>query len=66
MERCENMYALGISYLKYKNSLELKNLLKELTMLEDNIRICSDIEKLNNYKLLINRLEIKIEGIINE
>lgn len=66
IEYCENMYALGSNHLRIENNLELKHLLKELTMLEDKIRICDDIEQLNNYKVLLTQIVNKIEGIINE
>lgn len=66
IEYCENMYAFGSTHLKLDNNFELKHLLNELTMLEDKIRICTNINKLNNYKVLLGQIVNRIEGIINE
>lgn len=66
IEYIENIYALAINNLKNNNNLELKNLIKELTMLEDNIRVCEDMDTLDNYKILLDQLINRIEGIINE
>ncbi|MBR6690235.1 MAG: hypothetical protein IKL65_02775 [Bacilli bacterium] len=66
IEYIESIYALSISYLKNNTNIELKNLLKELELIEDKIRICDDIEVLNNYKNILNSLIYRIEGIINE
>ena len=66
IEYCENMYALGSNYLKLDNNFELKHLLNELTMLENKIRICNNINDLNNYKVLLVQIVNRIEGIINE
>ncbi len=66
LEYIENIYALSISYLKNNNNIELKNLLKELELMEDKIRECEDENLLNNYKNILDDLINKIEGIINE
>jgi len=66
IEYIENIYALSISYLKDNNNMELKNLLKELELIEDKIRLCDDEQILNNYKNILNQLINRIEGIINE
>lgn len=66
VEYIENIYALSSNYLKYNNNAELKNLLKELELLEDKIKICNDIKLLNNYKNILNPIINRIEGIINE
>lgn len=66
IEYCENMYALGSNHLKLDNNFELKHLLSELTMLEDKIRISTNINELNNYKVLLEQIINRIEGIINE
>ncbi len=65
-EYIENIYALSISYLKNNNNVELKNLLKELELIEDKIRECEDENLLSNYKNILDDLINKIEGIINE
>ena len=65
IEYIENFYALSINYLKKYNNLQLKNLIEELEMLEDKIRISNELE-LNNYQIILNNLLNKIEGIINE
>ena len=66
IEYIENTYALGTNYLKKNNNLELKHLLNELELIEDKIRMCSDIELLKNYKVLLEPLIGKIEVIVNE
>ena len=66
IEYIENIYALSISYLKNKNNIELKNLLKELEFMEDNIRQCKDLDILDNYKSILDNLINRIEDIINE
>ena len=60
------MYALGMSRLCNNNNYELKVMLDKLISVENNIRICKDINKLFNYKKIINQICNKIEGIINE
>ena len=57
---------ISISYLKNNNNVELKNLLKELELIEDKIRECEDENLLSNYKNILDDLINKIEGIINE
>ena len=47
-----------------KSCLEVED--KILELIEDKIRICDDIEVLNNYKNILNSLIYRIEGIINE
>lgn len=64
IEYCENIFALGIG--KSDNNLELKNLLNELIYYEDKVRICSEINEVNNYKKIIMYTINRIEGIINE
>ena len=66
IEYIENIYAMSINYLKNNNNVELKNLLKELELIEDKIRVCMDIEIINNYKSILRHLINRIEGIINE
>ena len=66
IEYIENTYALAINYLKHNNSLELKHLLSELELIEYKIRICYDIELLKRYKVILDQLVNKIEGIVNE
>ena len=66
IEYCENMYALSINYLNKKHNLELVDLINELTMVEDDIRFCENIDILSSYRLLLDQLVKKIEGIINE
>lgn len=66
IEYIENIYALSISYLKNKNNIELKNLLKELELIEDKIRLCEDSNILDNYKHISDNIINRIEGIINE
>ena len=66
LEFIENIYALSVNYLKNKNNIELKNLLKELELIEDKIRECESIDLLDNYKNILDDLINKIEGIINE
>lgn len=66
IEYIENMYALGINYLKNVNNNQLNNLLEELELLEEKIKICNDISILDNYQTLLNHLINKIEVIINE
>lgn len=65
IEYIENIYALSINYLKDNNNIELKNLLKELELIEDKIRMCN-VDELDNYKSILNHLINRIEGIINE
>ena len=65
VEYCENVYALGINYLKNNNNVELKELLDKLSMLEDNIRKCNDVNELFNYKRVLEQLANRIEVIIN-
>ncbi len=64
IEYCENIFALSIN--KSENNLELKKLLSELTFYEDKVRICSEINKVNNYKKIIMYTINRIEEIINE
>lgn len=66
IEYIENIYALSSNYLKENNNVELKNLLKEIELIEDKIKVCDNIETLNNYKGVLNHLINRIEGIINE
>ena len=66
IEYIENTYALGINYLRKNNNLELKHLLSELELIEDKIRMCSDIELLKRYKVILNQLINKIEVIVDE
>lgn len=66
IEYIENIYALSIGYLKNKNNIELKNLLKELEFIEDKIRLCGDFDILDNYKVILEQLIKRIEDIINE
>lgn len=63
IEYIENIYALAINYLKNNNSLELRYLLDELELIEDKVRVCSDVSR---YKIILNSLIDRIEGIINE
>ncbi len=66
IEYIENIYGLYTSYLKNKNNIKLKNMLKELELIENKIRLCDDIKLLDNYKVILNQLIGKIEDIINE
>ena len=66
VEYCENIYALSINYLRKNNNTKLDSLVKELAILEDDIRKCENMELLNAYKMLLESLVSKIEGIINE
>ena len=66
MEYCENIHALAINYLHKNNNPVLENYIHELTMLEDDIRICDNVDILDAYKKLLEVLVNKIEGIINE
>lgn len=66
IENIKNIYGLGSMYLKKEKNLELKKLLNELFLVEDNIRISKELKELNNYKLLLEQTINKIEGIINE
>lgn len=66
IEYIENMYGLANNYLKNKNNIELKNLLKELEMIESKIELCNGENSIKNYKLLLEELLNRIEGIINE
>ena len=66
IEYIENTYALASNYLIHNNSLELKHLLSELELIEDKIRMCSDIELLKRYKVILEPLLNKIEVIVNE
>ena len=65
VEYCENMYALVSNYLKSNNNLELVELLEQIENLEDNIRKCIDINKLFDYKKLLEQMMSRIEVIIN-
>ena len=56
IEYIENIYALSSNYLKENNNVELKNLLKEIELIEDKIKVCDNIETLNNYKGVLNHL----------
>lgn len=66
VEYCENIYALAINYLRKNNNVKLDSLVKELVILEEDIRKCENIELLNAYKMLLESLISKIEGIIHE
>ena len=66
IEYCENIYALSINYLKNHNNNELRGLLEELTTIEDNIRICNDIDILNKFVTALKLISNRIEGIIHE
>ena len=66
IERIENMYALSINYLNKNNNLELKNILKELELIEDKIRVCDDINSFNKLKNVLDNLLNSIEVLINE
>ena len=66
VEYIEDMYALGINYLSNHNNRELKGLLNNLELLEDDIRVCDDMEILKEYVGLFREYVDKIEGIINE
>jgi hypothetical protein len=61
IEYIENIYVLATNYLKNNNYIYLKNILEELDVLEERVRICSDINVLDNYKTLLNHLGNKIE-----
>lgn len=65
IEYCENIYALSTTYLKNDNNIELKHLLKEIIMLEDKIRECSNEGDIDNYISLLKIVCNRIEGIIN-
>lgn len=65
VEYCENVYALGINYLKNNDNVELKELLDKLSLIEDNIRRCNDVNELFNYKRVLEQLANRIEVIIN-
>lgn len=65
VEICENTYALGINHLKNRDNNELKLLLDSLVVLNNNIRLCDDINKLFNYKKKLEQLINRIEVIIN-
>ena len=65
IEQCENMYAVGSNYLINNDNKELNDILDDLVKLEDNIRICDDINKLFNYKKMIDNIINEMEGIIN-
>lgn len=66
IEYIENIYGLATNYLENKNNIELKNLLKELELIENKIRLCNDIDLLDNYKIFMDQLVNRIEDIINE
>lgn len=66
VEYIENIYALAINYLKNNKNIKLKNMLMELELIEDKIRLCEDIDSLENYKSLLESLIKGIEVIINE
>ena len=66
IEYIENEYALATNYLKTNSDMRLKNMLEELELLEDKIRVCDDINALDNYKTMLDHLISRMEGIINE
>lgn len=65
VEYCESVYALGINYLKDNDNVELKELLDRLSLLEDDIRKCDDINILFNHKRVLEQIANRIEVIIN-
>ena len=65
VEYCEDMYALVSNYLKSNDNLELVEHLKQIENLEDKIRICDDINKLFDYKKILEQIMNRIEVIIN-
>lgn len=66
IEYCESIYALCCNYLKNNTNIELISLMDELTFYEDKIRECDDINKINNYRIILNNSLNRIEAIINE
>lgn len=66
IEYCESIYALCCNYLKNNSSIELINLMDELTFYEEKIRKSYDISIINNYKIILDNNLTRIEAIINE
>ena len=65
VEYCEGVYALGINQLKDNDNVELKELLDRLSLLEDDIRKCNDVNILFNHKRVLEQIANRIEVIIN-
>lgn len=65
IEYCENLYALGVNYLKNNNNKDLEVILDKVAKLEECIRKSEDINELFNYKYYLEQLSNGIEVIIN-
>ena len=65
IEYCENMYALGSNFLKSNSKLELVNILNKIDDIEDKVRKCNDVNRLFDYKKMLELIMNRLEGIIN-
>lgn len=65
VEYCRNTYALGVNYFSKCYNRELKKLLDDILVIEDDIRKCYDVNDLFNYKYKLEGIVNRIEVIIN-
>ena len=66
IEYCENIFALGIGYIRKNADKEVNRLLKKIELLEDEIRYCDNIESLNSLKKIIENIGNELEAKFNE